>query len=50
MLSDIANPQGFWGRITFFEITENSFEWKLEWSKGKESWGEAYRIHGTRKP
>jgi len=50
MLSDIANPQGFWGRITFFEMTESSFEWKLEWSKDKASWSEVYRIHGTRQP
>ncbi len=50
MLSDIANPQGFFGRITFFDMQENSFEWKLEWSKDKESWAEVYKIHGTRKP
>lgn len=50
MLSDIANPQGFWGRITFFDMTEDSFERKLEWSKDKESWGEVYKIHGTRRP
>lgn len=49
MLSTVANPQGFWGRITFFDMTEDSFEWKLEWSKDKESWFEVYRIHGTKK-
>jgi hypothetical protein len=49
MLSDTANPQGFWGRITFFDIAENSFEWKLEWSKDKETWSEVYKIHGSRK-
>lgn len=48
MLSDIANPQGFFGRITFFDMTNASFEWKLEWSKDKEQWSEVYRIHGTR--
>ncbi len=48
MLSDIQNPQGFFGRITFFDMTEASFEWKLEWSKDKEQWTEVYRIHGTR--
>lgn len=50
MLSDIANPQGFFGRITFFDMTDESFEWKLEWSKDKEQWMEVYRIHGTRAP
>lgn len=50
MLSDIANPQGYFGRVTFFDMTDTSFEWKLEWSKDKEQWGEVYRIHGTRKP
>ncbi len=50
MLSDIANPQGFFGRITFFDMQEDSFEWKLEWSKDKESWMEVYKIHGKRKP
>lgn len=50
MLSDIANPQGFFGRITFFDMQDDSFEWKLEWSKDKESWFNVYRIHGTRKP
>ncbi len=48
MLSDDANPQGFFGRITFFDMTDSSFEWKLEWSKDKETWTEVYRIHGTR--
>ncbi len=49
MLSGVVNPQGFWHRITFFDMTESSFEWKLEWSKDKDQWGEVYRIHGTRK-
>lgn len=49
MLSDAVNPQGFHGRVTFFDITETTFEWKLEWSKDKEQWREVYRIHGTRK-
>lgn len=48
MLSDRENPQGFFARITFFDVTESSFEWKLEWSKDKEQWMEVYRIHGTR--
>lgn len=50
MLSDTANPQGFFGRITFFDMTGKSFEWKLEWSKDQEQWQEVYRIHGTKKP
>lgn len=50
MLSDIANPQGYFGRITFFDMQKDSFEWKLEWSKDKESWFEVYRIRGARKP
>ena len=50
MLSDDPNPQGFFGRITFFDMQKDSFEWKLEWSKDKESWMEVYKIHGTRKP
>lgn len=43
------NPQGFHTRVTFFAMTETSFEWKLEWSKDQESWTEVYRIHGTKK-
>ncbi len=50
MLSDVANPKGFFGRITFFDMKRDSFEWKLEWSRDKEQWMEVYRIHGTRKP
>ncbi len=50
MLSDIANPQGYFGRITFFDIEQDTFEWRLEWSEDKTSWFEVYRIHGTRKP
>lgn len=48
MLSEKPNPQGFYGRITFFDMSESSFEWKLEWSKDKENWLEVYRIHGKR--
>lgn len=48
MLSDVANPRGFFGRITFFDMTGTSFEWKLEWSRDKEQWTEVYRIHGSR--
>ncbi len=48
MLSDVANPQGNFGRVTFFDITDSSFEWKLEWSIDKQQWTEVYRIHGKR--
>lgn len=36
-------------RITFFDITEDTFEWKLEIQQPDESWQEFYRIHATRK-
>lgn len=49
MLADDPNPQGYYGRVTFFEITETTFEWKLEWSKDQKLWQEVYRIHGSRK-
>lgn len=49
MQADVVNPQGFHSRITFFDITESNFEWKLEWSKDLEQWTEVYRIHGSRK-
>lgn len=49
MLADDPNPQGFYGRVTFFDITETAFEWKLEWSKDQKLWQEVYRIHGSRK-
>ncbi len=50
MLSDKPGANGFHSRITFFDMKEDTFEWKLEWSKDKESWREVYRIHGKRKP
>ncbi len=50
MHSDVVNPQGFHSRITLFDITPDSFEWKLELSKDRQQWLEVYRIHGTRKP
>jgi hypothetical protein len=49
MLADDPNPQGFYGRVTFFDITATTFEWKLEWSKDQQQWQEVYRIHGSRK-
>ena len=49
MFSDEANAQGRYSRITFFDITDNTFEWKLEWSSDQNLWVEVYRIHGTRR-
>jgi len=49
MLTDRKNPQGKFGRITFFDITEDHFEWKLEWSDDQVQWLEVHRIHGTRR-
>lgn len=49
MLSETPNPQGNYSRITFFDMTEETFEWKLEWSKDQENWLEVYRIHGRKK-
>ena len=49
MRSEAANSLGFHSRITFFDITESSFEWKLEWSQDQEKWKEVYRIHATRR-
>lgn len=37
-------------RITFFDMRQNSFEWKMEFSKdGKTNWLEVHRIHGKRR-
>jgi hypothetical protein len=49
MSADDIDPQGNFRRITFFDMTDDSFDWKLEWSKDKEQWLEVYRIHGSRK-
>lgn len=49
MLSEKPAPTGYHSRITFFDMKDKSFEWKLEWSKDQESWFEVHRIHGTRK-
>lgn len=49
MSTDVVNPQGFHSRITFFDMTATTFEWKLEWSKDRETWFDVHRIHGTRK-
>ncbi len=48
MRADDLTPTGFHSRITFFEMTDTSFKWKLEYSKDQESWFEVYRIFGTR--
>jgi len=49
MLGDNVDPQGYHSRITFFDMTETTFEWKLQWSKDQENWFDVYRIHGIRK-
>ncbi len=49
MMRDDKDANGNYRRITFFDMTENSFEWKMEWSQDKESWLEVARIHGKRK-
>lgn len=49
MLSDKPGANGFHSRITFFDIKDNTFEWKLERSRDQEKWLEVYRIHGKRK-
>ncbi|MEM7359663.1 MAG: hypothetical protein AAF431_11245 [Pseudomonadota bacterium] len=49
MLNEKPNAQGNYSRITFFDMTEETFEWKLEWSKDQENWLEVYRIHGRKK-
>jgi hypothetical protein len=49
MLSKDKTAQGKYARITFFDMQEDSFEWKLEWSNdGKSKWLEVHRIHGKR--
>lgn len=50
MLAKQKNPQGYFSRITFFDMQQDSFEWKMEWSTdGQNNWLEVHRIHGTRK-
>jgi len=49
MFSNVVDANGNYRRITFFDMTKNTFEWKLEWSKDQESWLEVYRIHGALK-
>jgi hypothetical protein len=36
-------------KITFFNIKENSFDWKLELEQADKSWLEVYRIKGSKK-
>lgn len=36
-------------RITFFDITDTRFEWKLEFAQEDGSWLEVYRIHAVRR-
>lgn len=49
MLRDDKDANGNYRRITFFDIEEDTFEWKMEWSQDKQSWLEVARIHGKRK-
>jgi len=50
MLAKQKNPQGYFSRITFFDMQQDSFEWKMEWSAdGDKNWLEVHRIHGSRK-
>lgn len=45
-----TDNQGRLGRNTFHNITENSFDWKKEWtSDNGETWFEVARIHCVRK-
>ncbi len=41
-------PNGRGQRITFFDITPSSFEWKMEVEQPDTTWQEVYRIHATR--
>lgn len=36
-------------RVTFFDITDTRFEWKLEFAQEDGSWREVYRIHAMRR-
>ena len=36
-------------RITFFDMTDTRFEWKLEFAQEDGSWLEVYRIHAVRR-
>jgi len=49
MLTESKDVRGNYNRVTFFDITESSFEWKLELSQDQQSWREVYRIHGVKK-
>lgn len=37
-------------RITFFDMTGDTFDWRMELAGEDGGWREAYRIHGDRKP
>jgi hypothetical protein len=49
MLADQPNAQGQHTRYTFFDMTDTTFEWKMELSPDQDSWQEVYRIHATKK-
>ena len=46
---DDKSAHGFYNRVTFFDMTDTSFEWKMEVSKDREQWREVHRIHATKK-
>lgn len=49
MFSDDKDQRGNYQRYTFFDMSADKFEWKLEWSKDQQNWLEVYRIHATKK-
>ncbi len=49
MLSDDKDPRGNYQRFTFFDISDDKFEWTLEWSQDKEHWQTVHKIHATKK-
>jgi len=49
MLSDGKDQRGNYQRFTFFDMSDDKFEWTLEWSQDKEQWRTVYKIHATKK-
>jgi len=50
MVEDEVNAQGYIRRITFYNMTGDTFDWRMEASTDEgETWAEAYRIKGTKK-
>jgi len=46
IMTGLFNGQN--SRITFYDIKDTRFSWKLEFETAPEMWQEVYRIHGTR--